>query len=220
MEHVLPSRRSLKRDRTEILVLTGVALAHCVVVALLLISLQQSGVLPDMGHVRAMFTSNVVAPVEAVRPPTLPQTAELDVSAEVDAPSFDTAREAAAAPGVRDDPFAGAAVPKMTSKFRGMVAAPTSATFERWTNGIKSALDDAAALNASAASIAIEVFAQPSGGFTDVRLRAGTGDKLLDAKLLDGVRTQQSIISAGLVQRPDWVELPPFILGHDQPNPH
>ncbi len=131
--------------------------------------------------------------------------AEPDVATE---PVVDVAGATHKAIVESNDPFAGVALPPS----RNDASLPYSGAYLQWVAAARSAVRSRGAANRAQHGIVIELLCQPAGGFTDARMKVGTGSAAIDAELLARIANWQLLVPPGVVAEPGWLAMPSFIL--------
>jgi len=158
----------------------------------------------------AIIISNV-ADRPATARPNASAVAGPTVTVEVSAPDVEIEPAVTVASAGSNDPFAGAALPVSAAT---QATVPMSDAYRQWVAEVRqSALSSSDARTVS--GVSLELLCQPGGGFTDARIRLGTGDPALDTALLKSVMARQALVQRGLVDTPNWLLLPSFSLAAD-----
>ena len=206
-------------EARKLLALAGIVVAHALGVALWLnLGLASKRVTVP----RSIATYDVVSEIpNPVEPATAPAFTPVAIETIAEAPVVEIVERAVPAPvAMVEDPYAGAAVPR---RFEAVVDPRTASA------GVTVGQGDPAAAAASRAwiepvrqmfrerlvqlgsrlrPVTIEVYARPSGGFTDARMRAGSGTSEIDRALLAAALSRQALVPPGLVATPRWIALP------------
>lgn len=230
----------LKERAREFAFMGVVAVGHLVIVALLFVAASKLEFINTSP--KSMSTVFLIAETQAASHLI---AAPSEAIFATDAPTLDVVSEQAPRAPILDlqadrDPFAGAA-PTMTDAMptsafsrEGIVQkplqsfsrAPVSVTtdplagteFKKWLIGFRAQMTGQSA-KSNAVTMLVDVFAQPTGGFTNARIGAGSGDAALDREVIDSIMQHQELISYGAVVTATWLTLPSIELQADSEGP-
>ena len=97
------------------------------------------------------------------------------------------------AAGGSSDPFAGAGLPMSTS-LTSAERLPREEAFFRYVAEAWTVVSSHGEGNGLASGIVIELLCQPAGGFTEARMRGGTGSKEVDSALISLALRHQALV--------------------------